>query len=76
MYIPKFNENFEYGYPHSNVFLQFCLNKQERCKRQTAALYLTICDVINDSTVAFFLHYPIRGRIIKSSDLESYLAKI
>ena len=33
------NENFEYGYPHSNAFLQFPL-KLKCCK--------PICDVIND----------------------------
>ena len=41
------NENFEYGYPHSNALLQFCL-KLERCKPQKAACHSTICDVIND----------------------------
>ena len=41
------NENFEYGYPHSNAFLQFRL-KLEHCKPQKAARHPTICDVIND----------------------------
>ena len=41
------NEKFEYGYPHSNGFLQFCL-KLERCKPHEAARHQTICDVIND----------------------------
>ena len=41
------NENFEYGYPHSNTRLQFCL-KFERCTPQKAARNPTICDVIYD----------------------------
>ena len=41
------NENFEYGYPHSNAFLQFYL-KLERCKLHNAARHPTKCDVIND----------------------------
>ena len=41
------NENFEYGYPHSNALLQFEL-KLERCKPHKAARHPTKCDVIND----------------------------
>ena len=41
------NENFEYGYPHSNALLQFCF-KLECCKLYKAARHPTICDVIND----------------------------
>ena len=41
------NENFEYGYLHSNVLLQFEL-KMERCKPHKAARLPTKCDVIND----------------------------
>ena len=41
------NENFEYGYPHSNALLLFPL-KLERCKLHKAARQPTICDVIND----------------------------
>ena len=41
------NVNFEYGYHHSNAFLQFRL-ELERCKPHKAARHLTICDVIND----------------------------
>ena len=40
------NENFEYGYPHSNELLQFYLNF-ERSKSHQAACHLTECDVIN-----------------------------
>ena len=41
------NENFEYGYTHSNALLQFCL-KFESCKPQKAACHPTICDIIYD----------------------------
>ena len=41
------NENFEYGYPHSNARLQFHL-KLEHCKPQKAVCHLMKCDVIND----------------------------
>ena len=41
------NENFEYGYPHSNAVLQFEL-KFERCKPHSAARHPTKGDVIND----------------------------
>ena len=40
------NENFEYGYPHSNVLLQLPL-KLKRCKPHKAELHPTICDVMN-----------------------------
>ena len=41
------NENFEYGYPHSNALLQFRL-KLELCKPHNAARHPTNCEVIND----------------------------
>ena len=41
------NENFEYGYPHSNALLQFDL-KLERCKPYKAARHPTKDDVIDD----------------------------
>ena len=41
------NENFEYGYPHSNATLQFEL-KLERCKPFKAARHPTNFDVINE----------------------------
>ena len=41
------NENFGYGYPHSNALLQFRL-KLERCKPHNFARHPTKCDVIND----------------------------
>ena len=41
------NENFEYGYPHSNALLQF--HPELECwKRHKAAHHQTRCDVIND----------------------------
>ena len=45
--IPLRMKKNEYGYPHSNALLQFCL-KFERCKPQKAARHPTICKVIND----------------------------
>ena len=41
------NENFEYGYSHSNALLQFKL-KLERCKPHKAARHPSKYDVIND----------------------------
>ena len=41
------NENFEYGYPHSNALLQFRL-ELEPCKTHKAARHPMKCDVIND----------------------------
>ena len=41
------NENFEYGYPHSNALLQFDF-KLERCKPHKAARHPTKDDVIDD----------------------------
>ena len=41
------NENFEYGYPHSNALLQFPL-KWEHFKLHKATCHPTKCDVIND----------------------------
>ena len=41
------NGNFEYGYPHSNALLQFCL-ELERWKPHKAARHPARCDVIND----------------------------
>ena len=41
------NENFEYGYPHSNAFLQFRF-ELERCKPRKTVRHPTKCDVIND----------------------------
>ena len=40
------NVSFEYGYPHSNALLQFCL-KLECCKLHNAGRHPPKCDVIN-----------------------------
>ena len=61
MYIRRYtspNENFEYGSPHSNALLQFCLNL-EHWELHKAARHPTRCDVIND--VKLFL--TVYGRI-------------
>ena len=77
--IPPQIKNFEYVYPHSNVFLQFRL-KLERCKPHKAARHPTMRDVNYDfklfPTVYHrifcrkFLTYPIGHRVTKSSALE------
>ena len=41
------NENFEYGYPHSDSLMQFEL-KLESCEPHKAARHQTKCDVITD----------------------------
>ena len=41
------HENFEHGYPQSNVVLQFHLNL-ERCKQHEAACHPNKRDIIND----------------------------
>ena len=70
------NENFEYGYPHSNAFLQFLsqIGALQAAKRRH------IIQLINDAnyfrqyipgyTVENFWPYPIRHCITKSSALE------
>ena len=40
------NEKFEYGFPHSNALLLFCL-ELERCKPHKAVHHPKKCDVIN-----------------------------
>ena len=47
LYDTSQNENFEYGYPHFNAILRFCL-KFERCKLHKAAYHPTKHDVIDD----------------------------
>ena len=73
------NENFEYGYPHSNALLQFHL-ELERCKPHKATRHPTKCTAINGFkqfltiyagyTIKIFWHYPTRLRVMKSSALE------
>ena len=73
------NEKFEYGYPHSNALLPFCL-KLKLYRPLKAARHPTKCDVIND--VKLFptvyrrtycrkiLTFPIRSRVTKANALE------
>ena len=46
------NENFEYGYPHSNPLLQFEL-ELEHCMPHKATHHPTKCDVINGVKTIF-----------------------
>ena len=67
-------ENFEYGYPHSNVLLQFLL-ELEHCKLHKAIHHPTKYDIINDvkqypTVYLHFWRYPIRCRFTKASALE------
>ena len=41
------NDNFEYGYPHSNALLQSRL-KLEHCKPHKGVRHQMKCDIIND----------------------------
>ena len=45
------NENFEYGFPHSNALLQSRLI-MERCKQHKAARHSTKCDEINEDSIS------------------------
>ena len=63
-YIPRYtspNENFEYGYPHSNALLQFDL-KLERCKPHRAARHPTKGDVIDDVKLLSTVYHRIYCR--------------
>ena len=62
------NENFEYGYPHSNALLQFC-RKLKRCKPLKAACDLTVCDRINDVKLFPTLYHS--GSVSRALDWES-----
>ena len=47
LYIQQYTspkQNFEYGYPNSNVLLQFCF---ERCELHKALCHPTKCDIIS-----------------------------
>ena len=73
------NENFEYGYPHSNAFLQFHL-KLDCYKPYKATHHPKKCDVINDfklfqtvnRTISCrkFWRYSIRHHVTTSSALK------
>ena len=55
------NENFEYGYPHSNALLQFCL-KLGRRKLYKVARHPTICDIIYDVKTFLTVYHRIYYR--------------
>ena len=64
LYIQRYyspNENFEYGYPHSNALLQSRL-KLEHCKLHKAACHPMKCDVINDVKLFQTIHRRIYCR--------------
>ena len=56
------NENFEYGYPHSNALLQICL-KLGRCKPYKVTRHPMICDIINDVKLFLTVYHRIYHRI-------------
>ena len=58
------NENFEYGYPHSNALLQSHL-KFESCKPHKAARHPTKCDIINDVKLFPTVYHSFTGYKIK-----------
>ena len=71
MYIRRYtspNENFEYGYPHSNALLQFCV-KFERCKPHKATYHPMKCDVIN-LKIYCLKYLMLSNRVVKESTLE------
>ena len=57
------NENFEYGYPHSNALLQFRL-KLECCKLHEAASHPMKYDIINDVKIFRTVYHLILQRDI------------
>ena len=64
MYIWRYtspNENFEYGYPHSNALL-LSLLKLELCKPHEAARHPTKCDVINNAKLFPIVYHRIYCR--------------
>ena len=70
------NENFEYGYPHSNALLQLRL-KLERCKPHNASRHPTKCYVINDVTLFPTVYHRVHGRkfLMISNQKASYKSK-
>ena len=69
------NENFEYGYPHSNAFLQFRL-ELERWKPHKAARHPTRCDVINDVKLFRTIYRRIYCRKFLTSSNQTLRYKI
>ena len=75
MYVRRYtspNDNFEYGYPHSNVLLQSLL-KLKRCKPHRGICPPTKCDVIND--VKLFLTVYCRKFMMLSNQKSHYKSK-
>ena len=70
--IPPLNENFEYGYRHSNALLQFPL-KLEHCKLHKATCHPTKCGVIND--VKLFRRIYCRKYLMLSKQTSRYKSK-
>ena len=70
------NENFEYGYPHSNTLLQSRL-KFDRCKPHKAARRPTKCDVINDVKLFLTVYRRLYCRkfLTLSNQMPSYKIK-
>ena len=70
------NENFEYGYPHSNALLQFSL-ELERWKPHKAAFHSTRCDVINDVKTFPIVYHRINCRkfLVLSNQMSRYKIK-
>ena len=69
------NENFEYGCPHSNALLQFCL-KFEHCKPHKAARHRKKCDVINDGKLLATVYHRIYCRKFLTLSNQTSLYKI
>ena len=70
------NENFEYGYPHSNALLQFQL-ESERSKPHKAARHPRKCDVINDVKLcpAVYRRIYCRKFLKLSNQMSRYISK-
>ena len=66
------NENFEYGYPHSNALL-----KKEHCKPDKATCRQTKCDVINDVKLFLTVYHRIYCRkfLTLSNQTSRYICK-
>ena len=70
------NENFEYGYSHSNDLLQFYLNF-EHSKPHNAAVHLTECVIINDFKLFLTVYHRIfcRKFLTLSNQTSCYKSK-
>ena len=69
------NETFEYGYPHSNAFLQF-RPQLKHYKPQKAACHPTTCDVINDVKLFPTVYWRISCRKFLTLSNQSWCYKI